>query len=105
MKKKGLHEDCIEQTTRLFADKLYSNKETETDHNQLIRVDDWEMRNDVQNEVAELWNKVTKENLLQISDLLGYRSDFYKLFGFGMLGVDYTKDVEVNIEIPSLNKH
>ncbi|WP_423063468.1 enoyl-ACP reductase FabV [Candidiatus Paracoxiella cheracis] len=101
MKTKNLHEGCIEQMWRLFVDHLYHN-DAPVDGNGRIRIDDWEMRDDVQNEVAQLWQQVSSENLEKISDVQGYRSDFYRLFGFGLNGVDYNQDVDVNVNIPSI---
>jgi len=101
MKTKNLHEGCIEQMWRLFTERLYHN-DMSVDENGRIRIDDWEMRDDVQNEVAQLWQQVNTENLENISDIQGYRSDFYKLFGFGMSGVDYDQDVDVSVAIPSI---
>jgi len=94
MKEKRLHEGCIEQIRRLFATRLYIDGEVVTDENGLIRLDDWEMRDDVQQIVADLWPNVTSENLEEVTDLAGYQSDFLKLFGFGLPGVDYGADVD-----------
>lgn len=96
MKEKGLHEDTIEQMYRLFAGRLYASA-TEVDQQGLIRIDDWEMKAEVQQEVAELWSKVNSDNLESISDIQGYRHDFLKLFGFGIDGVDYEADVDPDI--------
>ncbi len=94
MKEKGLHEGCIEQMVRLFEEKLFV-KEPDTDEKGQIRLDDWEMREDVQEEVMELWSKVTTENIHEIADVDGYWEDFYHLFGFRFENVDYSADVEV----------
>ncbi len=103
MKKDGLHEGCIEQIQRLFADRLYTGKPSiETDEKGRIRIDDWEMRADVQAQVAELWPAATTESLPSIGDLPGYKSDFLSLFGFGLEGVDYEADVEENRNIQGL---
>ncbi len=64
-------------------------------------MDDWEMRDDVQTEVKKLWQSIKSENVEQISDIAGYREDFYKLFGFGLSGIDYDKDVDIGVAIPS----
>lgn len=94
MKEKNLHEGCIEQMYRLFGSNLYgSGKLIGVDGK--IRIDDFEMRKDVQAAVIELWNKVSTENLSEITDIAGYRREFLKLFGFGVAGVDYDADVEV----------
>lgn len=99
MKAKGLHEDCIEQIQRLFEDQMYNDRCLNYDENGLVRIDDWEMREDVQKEVFEIWPKVTSENLLELADFDGYQSDFLKLFGFGLAGVDYTQEVELEVPI------
>jgi len=93
MKEKGIHEGCIEQMDRLFRDRLYKGGEIPTDEKGRIRVDDWEMRDDVQNEVKRLWTKVDTDNLSEWADGTGYRDDFLRLFGFGIDGVDYSADV------------
>lgn len=102
MKEKGLHEGCIEQIQRLFAERLYINEEIPTDAAGRIRIDDWEMRNDVQDKVASLWASATDENLPRIGDLAGYKKDFLNLFGFDVPGVGYQKDVNEMVEIPGL---
>jgi enoyl-[acyl-carrier protein] reductase/trans-2-enoyl-CoA reductase (NAD+) len=68
-----------------------------------VRVDDGEMREDVQQEVGKLWEMVANENVLQIGDVKGYNSDFLKLFGFGLNGVDYTTDVPTDVPITGLS--
>lgn len=101
MKEKGIHEGCIEQMQRLFADRLYSG-DPKLDAAGLIRVDDWEMREDVQAEVAKLWEQVTTENIEQISDLAGYRSDFFNLFGFEFDNIDYNVDSNELVSVQSI---
>jgi len=101
MKEKGIHENCIEQIYRLFADRLYVEAVT-VDEKGRIRLDDWEMRDDVQSEVVALWQQVVTENLTAISDVVSYRNDFFSLFGFGFSGVDYNEDEEIHLDIPSI---
>jgi enoyl-[acyl-carrier protein] reductase / trans-2-enoyl-CoA reductase (NAD+) len=102
MKAKGLHEGTIEQIQRLFQDRLYTGGEVAVDEKGRIRVDDWEMRDDVQAEVAALWEKATTESLPEIGDLQGYRTDFFNLFGFEVPGVNYDEDVNEVVEVPGL---
>lgn len=92
MKEKGIHEGTIEQMQRLFAERLYNDVETPLDEKGRIRVDDLEMRADVQEEVAKLWEQANTENLEEISDIKGYRDDFFQLFGFNFDNIDYNKD-------------
>ena len=101
MKEEGIHEGCIEQIQRLFQDRLYAGT-TPTDDEGRIRIDDWEMRADVQARVAELWKEATTETLPKIGDLKGYEKDFFNLFGFMVEGVDYDEDVNELVEIPGL---
>ena len=101
MKEEGIHEGCIEQIQRLFQDRLYADK-IPTDDKGRIRIDDWEMRADVQARVAELWKEATTETLPKIGDLKGYEKDFFNLFGFMVEGVDYDEDVNEIVDIPGL---
>lgn len=88
MKEAGTHEGCIEQMQRLFADRLYGSN-AEVDEAGRIRVDDWEMREEIQAAVEVAWEKVTTESIDELTDFKGYREEFLKLFGFGLDGVDY----------------
>lgn len=93
MKAKGVHEGCIEQMARLFLDKMAS--EVETDENGFVRMDDWEMADDIQEAVAKNWDAVTSENVKELADIDGYWDEFYKMFGFKIDGVDYSADVDI----------
>lgn len=98
MKEKDIHEGCIEQIHRLFATH-YGDQSAVLDEDSRVRIDDWEMREDVQAEVDALWEKVNTENLKEISDFEGYQTEFLKLFGFGLEGVDYTAESDPNQQI------
>lgn len=102
MKEEGIHEGCIEQIQRLYQERLYTGKEVPTDEKGRIRIDDLEMRPDVQEKVAKLWKQAVTENLSEIGDLEGYRKDFYNLFGFELDGVDYKADVNEVVNISSI---
>ena len=102
MKAEGIHEGCIEQIQRLFHDRLYTGKPIPTDEAGRIRIDDWEMRPDVQQKIAELWKLATTESLSEIGDLPGYKQDFLNLFGFGFEGVDYLADANEMVGVPSI---
>ncbi|MCD8439595.1 enoyl-ACP reductase FabV [Tenacibaculum finnmarkense] len=101
MKEKGIHEGCIEQIQRLYSQRLFGG-DLALDEKGRIRVDDWEMREDVQAEIAELWKNATTENLTEIGDLEGYSTEFFKLFGFKVDGVDYDADVNEIVNVPSI---
>lgn len=92
MKEEGLHEGCIEQMQRLFTEKL---PKEEVDAEGRLRLDDWELRDEVQNKIAGLWDTVTTENIKELGDIEGYWEDFYQMFGFHYDNVDYGADVEI----------
>lgn len=100
MKARGTHEGCIEQMHRLFATQMYGGSALQFDEGGRVRLDDLEMDPAVQAEVARIWPQVTTENLAELTDIAGYRTDFLKLFGFGLAGVDYEADIDPNIGLP-----
>ena len=102
MKANGTHEDCIEQMVRLLNDHLY-NDDMKLDDEGRIRVDNLEMAYDVQQAVADIWPKISSETLYDLSDYKSYQSCFLSLFGFGLDGVDYDEDIEIEIDMPSSN--
>ena len=95
MKNKGIHEGCIEQMYRLLNEKLYNGGEVPVDSENRIRLDDWELREDVQKEVLDSWNKLTKDNLKEIADLALFRKDYMNMHGFEVEGIDYSQDVQI----------
>jgi enoyl-[acyl-carrier protein] reductase / trans-2-enoyl-CoA reductase (NAD+) len=102
MKEKGLHEGCIQQIYRLFADRLYTGKPVPVDEAGRIRLDDWEMNTAVQQEIDAAWNQVNHENLFALTDIEGYRNAFFQLFGFETEGIRYEIDVNPVVPIPSI---
>ena len=104
MKDQSLQEGCIQQMYRMLHDKLCNGGEVATDEDRLIRVDDWEMKPEVQKAVFDVWNTISQENLEQVTDLEGYWKEFYEIFGFQVEGVDYNADVDIQVEIPSLSE-
>ena len=101
MKAEGLQEGCIEQIHRLFSERLYLD-DIPTDEEGRIRIDDWEMKESVQEQVAELWQQATTETLPELGDLQGYTTEFFNLFGFKVDTVDYTKEANEMTTIPSI---
>ncbi|WP_375055498.1 enoyl-ACP reductase FabV [Zobellella sp. DQSA1] len=104
MKEQGIHEGCIEQIQRLFADRLYSGQPAPVDEQNRLRLDDWELRDEVQDACREIWTRVQDDNIYQLTDYQGYKDEFLRLFGFGLAGVDYDADVnpEVSFEVIEL---
>ena len=97
MKQQGTHEGCIEQMQRLFSTHMYNGHTPKFDDAGRVRIDDLEMLPAVQEAVREIWPTVTTANLVEKTDIAGYRSEFLKLFGFGLENVDYEADVEPHV--------
>ncbi|MFT6673829.1 MAG: enoyl-[acyl-carrier protein] reductase/trans-2-enoyl-CoA reductase (NAD+), partial [Afipia broomeae] len=95
MKQLGLHEGCIEQIDRLFRTRL--GPDADVDDALRLRLDDWELSDGVQKEVLRRWPLLTTETLGELADLPEYKSQFLRLFGFGLDGVDYAKDVDPRV--------
>jgi len=104
MKEQGLHEGCMDQVWRLFSTALYGTGAQMDDANR-FRLDDWELRDDVQSACRDLWPQVTTENLFELTDYAAYKAEFLKLFGFGIESIDYDQDVspEVAFEVIELS--
>ncbi|WP_288363146.1 enoyl-ACP reductase FabV [uncultured Spongiibacter sp.] len=101
MKADGSHEGCIEQVYGLFRNSLYSDAPVLDDEGRL-RADGLELRDEIQQAVAEAWDQVTTENLHDLTDFAGYKHEFLKLFGFDIDGVDYDADVDPVVAIKNM---
>lgn len=100
MREEGVHEGCMEQIYRMFTQRLYKadGSAAEVDSENRLRLDDWELREDIQKHCRELWPNVTNENLFDVADYQQYKDEFLKLFGFGIATVDYDADVNPAVE-------
>ena len=94
MKEKGIHEECIGQMYRLFTDRLYSGKDIPVDEKNRIRLDDWEMRADVQQEVDRRWALQKEGESIKEGDLIGFQKEYQYIHGFGYDDVNYDKDLD-----------
>ncbi|MFC3746516.1 enoyl-ACP reductase FabV [Paenibacillus sp. GCM10012306] len=102
MKEQGLHEGCIQQAYRLLSDRLYAPEGTPVDTEGRIRLDDLEMLPAVQETITKLWNEITTENIYELSDLQGYRREFFQLFGFETAGIDYEAESNPIVSVPNV---
>lgn len=100
MKEKGLHEGTIEQLNRLFSEQLYrtDGNAVDVDEAGRLRMDNKELRDDVQAECKQLWEVVNNDNLFQLTDYKGYKHEFLKLFGFERADVDYEADIATEVD-------
>lgn len=102
MKEAGTHEGTIEQMDRLYRERLFGGEEVLRDSEGRIRIDDWEMREEIQSKVADLWQDASTETVRDIADLEGYNEEFHKLFGFGFKEIDYNAEANEMVKIPSI---
>ncbi|MCL2916866.1 enoyl-ACP reductase FabV [Shewanella litorisediminis] len=100
MRAEGLHEGCMEQILRMFSERLYKadGSAPEVDEDNRLRLDDWELREDIQQHCRDLWPQITTENLPELTDYFEYKAEFIKLFGFGIEGIDYDADVNPEVQ-------
>ncbi|OOE55795.1 enoyl-ACP reductase FabV [Salinivibrio kushneri] len=100
MREEGVHEGCMEQIYRMFTQRLYQadGSDPEVDSERRLRLDDLELREDIQQHCRDLWPQITTENLTELTDYKEYKAEFLKLFGFGVEGVDYDADVSPVVE-------
>tara|TARA_B110000503_G_scaffold28039_1_gene44803 strand:- start:2454 stop:3656 length:1203 start_codon:yes stop_codon:yes gene_type:complete len=101
MKADGSHEGCIEQLYRLFTEGLYTDT-PRYDQEGRLRMDDLELRPEIQDAVAKSWANISTENLRQLTDFAGYKHEFLALFGFDIAGIDYEADVNPEVDIAQL---
>ncbi len=100
MREENVHEGCIEQIYRMFSQRMYKadGSAAELDEQNRLRLDDWELREDIQQHCRDLWPQITTENLKSLTDYVEYKQEFLKLFGFGIDGIDYDLDVNPNLQ-------
>ena len=123
MKAEGTHEGCIEQLDTLY-DILYGGDATASnaagrlrrqltdgrgrlidlvDEEGRLRADYKEMAPEVQGAVVALWPQVDNDNVSALADIAAYRSEFLRLFGFGIEGVDYEAEVDPVVALEPLD--
>ncbi|GEA51015.1 enoyl-[acyl-carrier-protein] reductase [NADH] 1 [Vibrio inusitatus NBRC 102082] len=100
MREEGVHEGCMQQIYRMFSQRLYKADGTaaEVDESNRLRLDDWELRDDIQQHCRDLWPQITSENIRELTDYQEYKDEFLSLFGFGVEGVDYEADVDTLVD-------
>lgn len=103
MKENNVHEGCIEQIERLFKEKRLL-ADTITDEHGWVRMDDLELRDDIQDEVKKRWEEINTDNVSELADVDGYWEDFYRMFGFKEEGIDYEAETDPVVEIPSIKE-
>lgn len=99
LRSRKLDEGPIEQMRRLFFEHLAPGVEEKVDEAGRVRLDDRELRAEVQGDVSMLWPNVTTENLRSITAFADFQREFRQLFGFEVDGVDYDAPVETDLKL------
>lgn len=95
MKERGVFESTLQHIARLFTTQLYGQETHPLDEAGRIRLDERELANEIQAEVARRWESASSENIEAISDLSAVREQFLRVFGFSVEGVDYEADQDI----------
>ncbi|MGW1145198.1 enoyl-[acyl-carrier-protein] reductase FabV [Streptomyces sp. NPDC002454] len=66
-----------------------------------VRLDTWELADEVQAAVAERWRAATTDTVADLADLEWFRTEVQRLYGFAVPGVDYTVPVATDVPWPT----
>ncbi len=90
----------IGQLTELW-DQLAGTKPMEVDDHGRIRLDRWELADDVQAAVTARWKAAVPENITDIADVGWFGDEVRRLYGFSVPGVDYDEPSNPNLPWPT----
>ncbi|MFJ7243488.1 enoyl-[acyl-carrier-protein] reductase FabV [Kitasatospora sp. NPDC098652] len=65
-----------------------------------VRLDGWELADDVQAAVAERWAAATTDTVAELADLDWFHAEVQRLYGFAVPGVDYSAPVATDVPWP-----
>ncbi|MER6449180.1 enoyl-[acyl-carrier-protein] reductase FabV [Streptomyces venezuelae] len=65
-----------------------------------VRLDVWELTDEVQAAVAERWQAATTDTIAALADLEWFSAEVRRLYGFSVPGVDYTAAVATDVPWP-----
>jgi enoyl-[acyl-carrier protein] reductase / trans-2-enoyl-CoA reductase (NAD+) len=98
-KVRGL-ETPAQQSIALW-DQLTGEAPLDLDDDGRIRLDRWELADDVQADVRALWESATQENIGEVADAAWFLAEVRRLYGFDVPGVDYAAETEVDVDWPT----
>jgi enoyl-[acyl-carrier protein] reductase/trans-2-enoyl-CoA reductase (NAD+) len=93
-------ESAMRQSVRLW-DYLTGKPGAEFDSSGRLRLDDWEMADAVQAALHDRWAASNEELIGGLADMDWFRTQFWRLYGFGVSGIDYSQPVEVDLPWPA----
>ncbi|AWW41653.1 enoyl-[acyl-carrier-protein] reductase FabV [Streptomyces cadmiisoli] len=98
-----LGEDLVPPVHQLAAlwDQLTGAVPLALDDEGRIRLDTWELTDDVQAAVAKRWEAATTDTITGLADLDWFHAEVQRLYGFSVPGVDYTAAVATDVPWPA----
>ncbi|WP_405968998.1 enoyl-[acyl-carrier-protein] reductase FabV [Streptomyces sp. NBC_00988] len=82
-------------------DQLTGATELVLDDEGRVRLDTWELADDVQAQTAERWDQATTDSISTLADLDWFTGEVRRLYGFDVAGVDYDQPAETAIPWPN----
>jgi len=89
----------MQQSVALW-DQLTGATPLDLDDDGRIRLDRWELADDVQAAVRAQWESATPENIAEVADAAWFLAEVRRLYGFDVPGVDYDAETEVDVAWP-----
>jgi enoyl-[acyl-carrier protein] reductase/trans-2-enoyl-CoA reductase (NAD+) len=90
----------IQQSTALW-DQLTGDTPWDLDEEGRIRLDRWELAEEVQAAVRAQWEAATQGNIADVADTAWFFAEVRRLYGFDVPEVDYEASTEVDVTWPT----
>lgn len=91
----------ITQLTHLW-DQITHVKPMSFDALGRLRLDTWELAEDVQAAVTDRWNNVTRDNINDLADMNWFLDEVRRLFGWSVPGIDYDQPTDPDVPWPTI---
>jgi enoyl-[acyl-carrier protein] reductase/trans-2-enoyl-CoA reductase (NAD+) len=90
----------VQQSVALWG-QLTGEAPLDLDEDGRIRLDRWELSDEVQDAVRALWESATQDNIAEVADAAWFLAEVRRLYGFDVPGVDYAAETEVDVKWPT----
>jgi enoyl-[acyl-carrier protein] reductase/trans-2-enoyl-CoA reductase (NAD+) len=90
----------VQQSMALW-DQLTGEAPLDLDDEGRIRLDRWELADDVQSAIRTQWESATATNIAEVADTEWFLAEVRRLYGFDVPGVNYEAETEVDVEWPT----
>jgi enoyl-[acyl-carrier protein] reductase / trans-2-enoyl-CoA reductase (NAD+) len=84
----------VRQSVRLW-DHLTGRPGASPDDRGRLRLDDWELADELQDALRQRWNASDAELIAGLSDADWFRRQIWRLYGFEVSGIDYSRPAEL----------